>query len=79
MTPSKLDAVARELATQLGVESINIAAVLPSGDCLGCNAVQLPIDAPKLRALAFRALARHLRYCADRADLAARTCEKEIQ
>jgi hypothetical protein len=76
---SRLDDITRELALQLGAESVNIAAVLPNGDCLGCNAVLLPLDAPSLRALAFRALARHLRYCADRADLAARTLEKEIQ
>lgn len=76
---SKLDAISRDLALQLGAESLNIAAVLPTGECLGCNAVLLPSDAPSLQALAFRSLARHLRYCADRADLAARTLEKEIQ
>lgn len=76
---SKLDNFTRRLALQLGAESVNIAAVLPNGDRLGTNLVLLPVDAPKLRALALRALAKHLRYCASRAERAAEAEEAQVQ
>jgi hypothetical protein len=77
---SKLDGIARELAKELGAESLNISAVLLNHERLGCNVVVWPMDTnPGNRALAFRTLATHLRYCADRAEAAAVACEQSNQ
>lgn len=78
MPQSKIDDLVRELALRIGAEALSVSALLPNGDKLGCNLVMLRIDSPKLRAMAFRALAKHLVYCAARAKAAAKAAEAAV-
>lgn len=72
---AELTEFAKAIAIIVGAEAVNITALLPNGDRLGTNLIAAERSerlSPGRQAALYRRLAEHLRYCAKKADRAAR-------